>query len=69
MDFDKWWDNTIFAASQSGRAQARSAFDNAIKIERERCANICEEMAAESYPDGFALDSLNFASVKIRSGE
>jgi hypothetical protein len=37
--------------------------------ERERCANICEEMALESDPDDFALDALNYASVKIRSGE
>lgn len=45
--FDEWWDSTVFSAGMTQhKATARSAFEAATLIERERCSNIAKNLVS-----------------------
>lgn len=58
--FDEWWENTVFSCGFSQhKATARSAFEAATLIERERCSNIAKNLVA-----GPGLDIIGQAYVE-----
>ena len=56
MDFDQWLRaNTpelVSADEAAGRDLAQAAWIAATNFERERCANLCEEIARQKTPSG-----------------
>lgn len=74
MTFEEWWANC--PADESARDAAHDAWDYATKqataAERERCAKVCEKMAAEvaNFPNlkPHPADPVLLAARRIRTG-
>lgn len=63
--FEEWWDNAVFSCGLSQhKATARSAFEAATLIERERCGNIAKNLVS-----GPGLDIIGQAYVEAINRE
>jgi hypothetical protein len=69
MTFDDWlatdgdYLNDSDDAARAARLMARRAWDAAVAAERERCAKLCDEMAAESPKDDSDRDAIEGAPL------
>lgn len=63
--FDEWWDNTVFSCGLTQhKVTARSAFEAATLIERERCSDIVKNLVT-----GSGLDIIGQAYVEAINKE
>ena len=71
MDFQEWWAQHGHGLWRDEKALASqvamAAWDSATKAERDRCAQICEEIARERTPLSAALGADDCATAIRRS--